>query len=184
MKGRKLSPKQERFCQEYMKDLNATQAAIRAGYSEKTADPQGPRLLGKVRIKERIAELQEKLQKKTDITVERVLNELSYIAFSRPTDIADWDGDSLMLKDSDELPENAVASISEISCRTTEKGSKIVSAKTHSKIQALSMLMDHLGMKKAPDNTDNIDRAASNIDKLTQDQLKALDDIQGTLGGA
>ena len=42
-----LTDRQERFCEEYLLDLNATQAAIRAGYSRKTANQQGPRLLGK-----------------------------------------------------------------------------------------------------------------------------------------
>jgi len=51
MRGEKgLTPKQRIFCREYLLDLNATQAAIRAGYSQKTADPQGPRLLGNVRV--------------------------------------------------------------------------------------------------------------------------------------
>ena len=54
-----LTPKQDRFCREYMVDLCATQAAIRAGYSEKTAYSQGGRLLRNVEVKAAIAELQE-----------------------------------------------------------------------------------------------------------------------------
>ena len=52
----KLTPKQELFVKEHLVDLNATQAAIRAGYSKSTADVQGPRLLGNVRISEEIQE--------------------------------------------------------------------------------------------------------------------------------
>lgn len=48
----KITPKQQRFCDEYLVDLNATQAAIRAGYSAKTANEQAARLLAKVSIKE------------------------------------------------------------------------------------------------------------------------------------
>ena len=53
MKNKELTPKQERFCQEYMKDLNGTQAAIRAGYSKETARQQAQRLLTKVYIKKK-----------------------------------------------------------------------------------------------------------------------------------
>ena len=52
----KLTAKRDRFCQEYVIDCNATQAAIRAGYSEKTANEQGARLLANVSVKNRIAE--------------------------------------------------------------------------------------------------------------------------------
>lgn len=55
----KLTDKQELFCQEYLVDLNATQAAIRAGYSEKTANEQGSQNLAKLSISTRIAELQK-----------------------------------------------------------------------------------------------------------------------------
>ena len=55
-----MTPKQEKFCVEYIVDLNATQAAIRAGYSEKTAHSQGPRLLENVEVQNRIKELRER----------------------------------------------------------------------------------------------------------------------------
>lgn len=54
-----MTPKQERFCTEYLVDLNATQAAIRSGYSEKTAHSQGPRLLENVEVQNRIKEIRE-----------------------------------------------------------------------------------------------------------------------------
>lgn len=56
-----MTPRQEKFCVEYLIDLNATQAAIRAGYSEKTAYSMGQRLLKNVEIKSRIKELQDKV---------------------------------------------------------------------------------------------------------------------------
>lgn len=56
-----MTPRQEKFCIEYLIDLNATQAAIRAGYSEKTAYSMGQRLLKNVEIKSRIKELQDKV---------------------------------------------------------------------------------------------------------------------------
>ncbi len=71
-----LTPKQERFCQEYVADLNATQAAIRAGYSAKTANEQGSRLLAKVSVKAHIAELQQAAAKRNEVTVDTVVGML------------------------------------------------------------------------------------------------------------
>ena len=71
-----LTPKQQRFVEEYLIDLNATQAAIRSGYSERTANEQGSRLLANVSISEAIAEAQEKLSNKAQVTVEMVVQGL------------------------------------------------------------------------------------------------------------
>lgn len=72
----KLSDKQKRFVNEYLVDLNATQAAIRAGYSEKTAHVQGPRLLGNVRVAEAVQKGREKLAARTEVTQEWVVEKL------------------------------------------------------------------------------------------------------------
>ena len=71
-----LTPKQQRFVDEYMVDLNATDAARRAGYSAKTAHVQGPRLLGNVRVATAIRKRQTKLEQKTEVTQEWVLSKL------------------------------------------------------------------------------------------------------------
>jgi len=73
MTSRELTPKQERFVQEYLGDLNATQAAIRAGYSEKTARAQASRLLTKVAIRSAIAELKKEYLESLGVTKEGVL---------------------------------------------------------------------------------------------------------------
>lgn len=72
----KLNDKQKRFALEYLKDLNATQAAIRAGYSEKTAYSIGQRLLKNVEIKALIEEEQKKVAEKTGLSAEWVVVEL------------------------------------------------------------------------------------------------------------
>lgn len=69
----KLTTKQEQFCQEYLIDLNATQAAIRAGYSSKTANEQGTQNLVKLSIQHRLKELQEARQQRTKVTQDYVL---------------------------------------------------------------------------------------------------------------
>lgn len=79
-KGEDVTPKQEKFCIEYLIDLNATQAAKRAGYSEKTAGSIGQRLLKKVEIQKRITTLRKTEFKKTIMTAEEVESLLSKAA--------------------------------------------------------------------------------------------------------
>lgn len=76
MEKGKLTPKQERFCQEYVIDCNATQAAVRAGYSEKGANSKGAQLLANISISSRIRQLQMETAKKINITREWITNEL------------------------------------------------------------------------------------------------------------
>jgi phage terminase small subunit len=76
MSERGLTPKQARFVEEYLVDLNATQAAVRAGYSERTADKQGSQLLGKPRIALAIAAAQSQRSEKTQVTLEYVIGRL------------------------------------------------------------------------------------------------------------
>ena len=76
----KLTAKQELFCKEYLVDLNATQAAIRAGYSAKTAQPISSELLSKPIISARIQGGMDKRAEKTEITAEEVLTSIHRIA--------------------------------------------------------------------------------------------------------
>lgn len=78
----KLTPKQEQFCREYLIDLNATQAAIRAGFSKKTATEIGYEYLRKPHIQQCLQSLKAKRAEKTEITAERVLREYAKLAFS------------------------------------------------------------------------------------------------------
>ena len=75
--GQKLTDRQELFCQEYLVDLNGTQAAIRAGYSEKTADRIANQNLNKIEVKNRLSELktdrEERLQVNADWVLEQAM---------------------------------------------------------------------------------------------------------------
>jgi phage terminase small subunit len=82
-----LTPKQERFVAEYLVDLNATQAAVRAGYSRKTASSQGERLLRNVEVSKAIKAGQKKRVAKSEITAERVLTELAGVGFGTKSDM-------------------------------------------------------------------------------------------------
>ena len=81
-KQTKLTEKQKRFCEEYLIDLNATQAAVRAGYSPKTAEQAAARLLRNVKVQEYLNILREKQSERTQITADMVLKELEKIALA------------------------------------------------------------------------------------------------------
>lgn len=87
-----LTPKQECFCQEYLIDLNATQAAIRAGYSEHTSNEQGSQLLAKLSIQVQIQRLMAKRSERTQIKADDVLMEIAKLAYSNMLDYVDIDG--------------------------------------------------------------------------------------------
>lgn len=72
----KLSPKQERFAREYLLDLNATQAAIRAGYSPKTAYSMGQRLLKNVEVQKAVQSAMDERSKRTEVNADYVLTNL------------------------------------------------------------------------------------------------------------
>lgn len=97
-----LTPKQEMFCLEYLKDLNATQAAIRAGYSEKTAQEQSSRLLSNVIVQNRIDQLKQSRSKRTQIDADWLLKRLAEEA---DADIADLYDDGGGLRPVREWPE-------------------------------------------------------------------------------
>jgi phage terminase small subunit len=83
-----LSDKQELFCREYLKDFNATQAAIRAGYSEDTASQQGSRLLNNVKVSERLEKLSKALLEQID---DDILDNLKTLREIRETGEKDSD---------------------------------------------------------------------------------------------
>jgi phage terminase small subunit len=105
----KLTPKQRRFCEEYPKDLNATQAAIRAGYSTKTARVIGCENLTKPYIQEKIQKTFEQITEENEITMDRIIQEICSIAFSDPLALFDGNG---RLKDMGDLPKNVAQAIS------------------------------------------------------------------------
>lgn len=106
-----LNPKQEKFVREYLKDLNATQAAIRAGYAPGSAMVTGSRLLSHAKVSQAIAEKQGKTLAKLDISVERILLERARLAFFDPAKLLDNTGRPLPFQDIDEDTRRAIAGI-------------------------------------------------------------------------
>lgn len=140
-----LTDKQEQFCLEYLTDLNATQAAIRAGYSENTANEQGSRMLAKVNIQRRIAELKAERAERLQIQQDDILRELANIAFASPAqymDVVQIDGISrILVKPTAEWTEQQKAAVTSI--KNTPNGIEI---RLSDKIKALELLGKHLGM--------------------------------------
>lgn len=146
-----ITPKKQRFVDEYLVDLNATQAAIRAGYSAKTAHSQGPRLLDDVDVKELIADAMAKRAEATKITAERVLQELGRVAFFDPRRLLNADGSPRPIN---ELDDDTAAVLAGMDISEEYEGSgedrRFVGytkkVKLADKVGALNLAMRHLGM--------------------------------------
>ncbi|MBO6510137.1 MAG: terminase small subunit [Roseibium sp.] len=150
---KKLNDKQQRFAQEYLIDLNATQAAIRAGYSEKTAYSQGQRLLKNVEIQELIQIGQEERAERTEITADRVLEELGKIGFANMKSYIRTTEDGDAFVDLSELTEDQAAAINEVTVEDYKDGRgedardvRRVKFKLSDKRAALVDIGKHLGM--------------------------------------
>ena len=92
-----MTPKQAAFVDEYLIDLNSTQAAIRAGYSAKTAEWIGPQLLGKTHVAAAIAKRMEDRSKRTEITQDRVLTDIELIKQDAMRKAYDKNGNEAMI---------------------------------------------------------------------------------------
>ena len=131
-----LTEKQKRFCDEYLIDLNATQAAIRAGYSVKNADKIGSELLGKTRVSETISRKIAERSKRTGINQDRVIQELARIAFVNPQNVIDSEDASVR---------------EDVKVKTMDgaKGKSVErEVRLNDKMKALELLGKHLGMFK------------------------------------
>lgn len=151
-----LTAKQQRFVDEYLIDLNATQAVIRAGYSKNRASEIGYQLLQKTTVEEYLAEAMKARESRTHITQDRVLQELSRIAFFDIRKLYKEDGS---LKKPSELDDDAAAVLAGIDVVEMTGGMGIGAdgmpqhipmstkkAKIFDKNGALTLAMRHLGM--------------------------------------
>lgn len=176
----KLTDKQKRFVDEYLKDLNATQAAIRAGYSEKTAGQIGEQNLKKLEIFAEIKRRQSDREKRTEITQDMVVKELARVAFANGSEFAkvteqpvfdalgvpllDKDGNQLMrqcvvLTPTDKLTSDQRAAISGI-----KEGKNGIEVSTCDKVKALELLGRHLGLF-----TDNVNLSTTTPVQIVND---------------
>lgn len=162
-----LTEKQKRFVEEYLIDLNATRAykvAYPSVKRDETAAAAAARMLRNVKVSKYIAKRQDDLQRRTEITQERVLQELAAIAFSKATDYAhvvekkveistdngpvpvlDQNGDPVLYRTIElELTEN-LNDTQKAAVASMKKGRDGLEVKTHDKLKALELLGRHLG---------------------------------------
>lgn len=151
-----LTPKQKLFCKEYLIDFNATRAAKAAGYSKKTAQRMGSENLSKPLLQEQIQKEMTAREYRTEVTADRVINEIALLAFSdlrHYTEIGE-DGE-IQIKRWEEMPEHLSRAVETISedriIRENPDGTQIivhdkVKYKLHSKPRALELLFKHLGL--------------------------------------
>lgn len=150
-----LSAKQIRFANEYLVDLNATQAAIRAGYPAKAARFVGYENLTKPHIAALISQLQAERAARLQVTQDDVLRHVAAVAYSDISTVIKVDASGrVIVRNLEELPEHVrlcVESVKQVAVEisdgdggTTERVQ--LSVKLHSKVKALELLMAHLGM--------------------------------------
>lgn len=158
-----LTDKQRRFCEEYVVDWNATQAAIRAGYAKKGARTEGARLLANANIKQYIDDCRQKTAELAGISALRVAREYERLAFANMSDLKiDW----AEVKDWNDLTDVQKAAISEIETITRTIGSDDdavivdtkVKVKMHDKQKALEALRKMFGMDQASAEIEDGDR--------------------------
>jgi phage terminase small subunit len=143
-----LTPKQQRFVDEYLVDLNGTRAAIRAGYSADSARFIAAENLTKPNIRAAIEERMRERAERVKVQADDVLRELTYIAFADVGDIFDFSGGAIRLKPAPE----AWRAIASIKVRVEKGGgdegqaAKVLEFRLLNKIEALRALGRHLGM--------------------------------------
>lgn len=141
----KLSAKQKRFVDEYLIDLNATQAAIRAGYSPDTANEIGSQNLVKLSIKNEIDKKMAERSRRTGVNADRVVRELAKIAFSKATDIVDTDTATLR----SDVSDDDLATIQAVKVKISNTDSGHLEEREirfADKLKALELLGKHIGM--------------------------------------
>lgn len=158
-----MTQKQKRFIEEYLIDLNATQAAIRAGYSPDTAQQTGSENLSKPVIRAQIDRAMAERSKRTGVNAERVIQELAKIAFVNAAEVID--PKTATVKE-DALPEDTAA-IQSVKVKTFGEDGLEREIKMADKLKALELLGKHLGMfKDRIELSGGLDTEKSKLDDL------------------
>lgn len=160
-----MTKKQKLFIEEYLIDLNATQAAIRAGYSPDTAYSIGQENLKKPEIKARIDKAMAERSRRTGVSADRVIMELAKIAFVNATSVID--PETATVKDT-ALPEDTAA-IQSVKVKTFGEDGLEREIKMADKLKALELLGKHLGMfKDKVEVSGNLNAEKTKLDDIMQ----------------
>lgn len=159
-----LTKKQKIFADEYLIDLNATRAyrvAYQSVKREETAAVNGSRMLRNAKVAEYIQKRMKDRQKRTEITQDRVLEELAAIAFARVTDYAEVKDGQAIIKDTGNLDEQQARAIAGI-----KEGKFGVEIKLNDKEKALELLGRHLGMFKDKVEVSGLDEEKNKLEDI------------------
>lgn len=181
-----LTKKQAVFVEEYLVDLNATQAAIRAGYSASTAHKTGSQLLGKKVVGEALAIRMNDREARTQITQDKVLREIARVALADPRKVMSWGPAGVVLVPSEELSEDDAVVVGEVSESFTENG-RTLRVKLSDKMRALDMLGRHLGLFKEKielSGTVKTQPVPADLSQLSDHELESITAIALKLAAA
>jgi len=173
-----LTEKQDKFCLEYVKDLNASQAAIRAGYAKGSARVQASKMLTKNNIQSRIRQLMSKRKKRLELSGDMVVQRLANIAFGHMGMVCVWTDKGLDLKSSEELTDAEMAMIQDIEVSPISDGDGGLlgykkKVRLKDSLKALEMLSKHLGI------LDGQGAERKNTGVIKEKLLKAVKSISG-----
>lgn len=177
-----MNERQNRFVEEYIIDLSATDAAKRAGYSPKQAGVIGYQLLQKTSIQDAIQAAIRARSARTGITADRVVTEIAKVAFGDPRRVMKWGPGGVELIESSQLTDDDAAMIAEVSETRTKDGGSI-RLKLNSKLDALEKLARHTGIYDA-DNKQREPDKRGYIVFPPKDRLQPDDEAAGVPGGA
>lgn len=180
----KLTPKQALFVKEYLVDLNATQAAIRAGYSAKTARQIGEENLSKPDIARAIAEQRKGREERTLITADRILLETARLAFFDPRKLFNADGTPKGIHELDDDSAACIGGLKVVTKGNAEMGfGEVLEYKINDKNSALEKLFKHQGLYEQ-DNRQKNDPAAILGALATTELLRMRDALLKSSGGS
>lgn len=170
-----MTKKQKRFIEEYLIDLNATQAAIRAGYSPDTAYSIGNENMKKPEIKTRIDKAMAERSKRTGVNADRVVMELAKIAFVNAGDVID--AETATVKP--DAARDDTAAIQSVKVKTFGEDGLEREVKMADKLKALELLGKHLGMfKDKVELSGSLETEKNKLDDLIQQMRERGDAIQ------
>jgi len=171
-----LTSKQKQFVSEYLIDRNAKQAAIRSGYSVKTAEVQGSRLLSNVKVKALVEKKTKIIEEKTDLTALKAMEEVKAIATSNIMDGMEYDANTreFSFKAPDEVPAEFWKAAQEVTVYQLPNGGGIATkVKMHPKIAALKMEYERHKLTSSEGTTNNIANVHFNFLALNKARRRA-----------
>lgn len=171
-----LTPRQRRFCEEYLIDLNGAAAARRAGFSKATASEQAVRLLADVRVRAEVDRLKAERSQRTQVTADAVVSEIAKLAFSNMMNYIVIQDDGSYVVDFSMVDRDMGAAMSEVTTETYVEGKgeeaqtvKRMKFKLCDKKGSLELLGRHLGIFNDKSESNVIMRVMTGVPKPGRD---------------